>query len=97
MFPLDSWEGKGEAEVGKNSETQEVIVRIDPKYYRPTEVEQLLGDPAKATKKLGWKRECDFDVRLVFFSIRFYVWHSTNHAHVDFDQGDDGRRFEIRT
>lgn len=60
-----SWEGKGEAEVGKNSETQDVVVRIDPKYYRPTEVEQLLGDPAKATKKLGWKRECDFDVRII--------------------------------
>jgi len=55
------WEGKGEAEVGKCSKSGETIVRVDPKYYRPTEVEQLLGDPSKATKQLGWKRKCDFD------------------------------------
>jgi GDPmannose 4,6-dehydratase len=36
-------------------------VKVDPRYYRPTEVELLLGDPAKAQKKLGWKKRVDFD------------------------------------
>ena len=42
-------------EIGKRSDTGEVVVRIDPRYFRPTEVEQLLGDPSKASKKLKWK------------------------------------------
>jgi GDPmannose 4,6-dehydratase len=41
-------------EVGKESETGIVRVVINPKYYRPTEVEQLLGDASKAKQKLGW-------------------------------------------
>ena len=41
--------------IGKRSDTGEVVVRIDPRYFRPTEVEQLLGDPSKANKKLKWK------------------------------------------
>lgn len=56
------WEGKDAEEIGKNSDTDEVIVRIDPKYYRPTEVEILLGDPTKAQKELGWTRTVQFDV-----------------------------------
>ena len=47
------WEGKGLEETGKRS-TGEVVVRIDPRYFRPAEVETLLGDPAKAKQKLGW-------------------------------------------
>ena len=54
------WEGEAEAEVGKNAETGAVLVRIDPRYYRPTEVEQLLGNPAKAQSVLGWERKCSF-------------------------------------
>ena len=48
------WEGKGINEVGKlkNGKT---IVKIDPRYFRPTEVETLLGDSKKAHEKLGWK------------------------------------------
>ena len=47
------WEGKGLEETGQRS-TGEVVVRIDPRYFRPAEVETLLGDPAKAKAKLGW-------------------------------------------
>lgn len=36
-------------------------IRVDPRYYRPSEVENLLGDPSKAEKVLGWKRLCTFD------------------------------------
>ena len=48
------WEGQGLAEVGRRN-TGEVVVRIDPRYFRPAEVETLLGDPNKAHEKLGWK------------------------------------------
>ena len=49
------WENNGLDEVGKRSDTGEVVIKIDPKYFRPTEVEQLLGDASKARKKLNWK------------------------------------------
>ena len=47
------WEGKGLEETGRRS-TGEIVVRIDPRYFRPAEVETLLGDPTKAKEKLGW-------------------------------------------
>ena len=50
-----SWEGVGLGEVGKDSKTGNVLVRIDEKYFRPAEVELLLGDSSKAEKELGWK------------------------------------------
>ena len=49
------WEGSGVNEIGKRADTEEVVVKIDPRYFRPTEVEQLLGDPTKAKTKLNWK------------------------------------------
>jgi len=55
------WEGKDEKEIGKDAKTGTVRVRIDPKYYRPTEVELLWGDPTKAQKQLGWKRKVSLD------------------------------------
>ncbi|MDI4650327.1 GDP-mannose 4,6-dehydratase [Cohnella hashimotonis] len=48
------WQGEGEQEQGINKATGEVIVEVDPKYFRPAEVEQLLGDPTKAKTVLGW-------------------------------------------
>ena len=48
------WDGEGTAEIGRRGDTGEVVVRIDPRYYRPAEVETLLGDPSKAKDKLGW-------------------------------------------
>ena len=47
------WEGTGVQETGRRR-TGEVVVRIDPRYFRPAEVETLLGDPSKAHEKLGW-------------------------------------------
>ena len=49
-----AWEGKDEAEVGRRTDTGETVVRVDPAYYRPTEVELLLGDASKAERELGW-------------------------------------------
>ena len=51
---LMQWEGEGTAEVGRRGDTDEVVVRIDPRYFRPAEVETLLGDPSKAKETLGW-------------------------------------------
>ncbi|HON20803.1 MAG TPA: GDP-mannose 4,6-dehydratase [Bacteroidales bacterium] len=48
------WEGQNENEKGIDKKTGKVLVEVDPKYYRPTEVEQLLGDPSKAKKLLKW-------------------------------------------
>ena len=55
------WEGAGVDEKGINEATGEVIVEVDPKYFRPTEVDLLLGDPSKAKKQLGWKHTYSFD------------------------------------
>ena len=48
------WEGKGVNEIGKRADTNEIVIRIDPKYFRPAEVDQLVGDASKARLKLGW-------------------------------------------
>lgn len=56
-----AWEGKGDQEIGKDQATGKIRVRVDPRYYRPTEVELLLGDPTKAHKVLGWKKSVGFD------------------------------------
>jgi len=55
------WEGAGVDEVGKNRVTGNIIVRLDARYYRPAEVEQLLGDPAKAKRQLGWEPTVKFE------------------------------------
>jgi GDPmannose 4,6-dehydratase len=52
--------GEGRGEGGSRVRPGTVIVRVDPRYFRPTEVETLLGDPAKARKKLGWKPKVTF-------------------------------------
>jgi len=54
------WKGIGVEEKGIDSNTGKVLVEIDEKYFRPAEVELLLGDPSKAEKELGWKRQFSF-------------------------------------
>ena len=56
-----SWEGSGVEEVGKDNESGKIVVKIDPRYFRPTEVDYLLGDPSKAKNKLGWEPTISFD------------------------------------
>jgi GDPmannose 4,6-dehydratase len=56
-----AWSGSGVNEIGKDKKTGTVVVRIDPRYFRPTEVDLLLGDPRKAHQKLGWHHETTFD------------------------------------
>ncbi|GHA48638.1 GDP-mannose 4,6-dehydratase [Amylibacter ulvae] len=54
------WEGEGEAEKGYDAKTNKCLIEVDPRYFRPTEVEQLLGDPTKAKEKLGWTHSTPF-------------------------------------
>ncbi len=49
------WSGEGINEIGRRVDTNEVVVRIDKRYFRPTEVDELLGDPSKAKEKLNWE------------------------------------------
>ncbi len=55
-----NWSGDGVDEIGTDAVTGAVIVRIDPRYFRPTEVETLLGDPSKAKRQLGWTPKITF-------------------------------------
>jgi GDPmannose 4,6-dehydratase len=55
------WTGEGLSEKGINSKTSKVLVEVDPRYFRPTEVESLLGDASKAKNKLGWQPEISFE------------------------------------
>ena len=54
------WRGEGVNEQGIESGTGRELVRIDPRYFRPTEVDELLGDPTKAREKLGWQHQTTF-------------------------------------
>jgi GDPmannose 4,6-dehydratase len=54
------WKGKGVKEVGIDKKTKKELIKIDPRYFRPAEVEQLLGDPTKAKKLLKWKPKTTF-------------------------------------
>ena len=55
------WNGNGEQEKGYNKKTGKCIVEVDPRYFRPTEVDQLLGDPSKAKKILNWETKISFE------------------------------------
>jgi GDPmannose 4,6-dehydratase len=55
------WEGRGADEVGRDLKSGRVLVRVDPEYFRPTEVNLLLGDASKAFAKFGWKHTTTFD------------------------------------
>jgi GDPmannose 4,6-dehydratase len=61
------WEGEGPQEVGKDKATGKILVDVNPVYYRPAEVDLLIGDPTKAKTELGWKSELSFEdlVRLM--------------------------------
>lgn len=56
------WRGSGINEQGINKASGKVLIEVDPKYFRPTEVDLLVGNPAKAERELGWKHECSFEM-----------------------------------
>ena len=55
-----NWQGSGVGEKGVENKTGKTIVAVDPRYFRPTEVETLLGNPAKAKEQIGWAPEVTF-------------------------------------
>ena len=54
------WTGNGVDEKGSDVRTGQILIEVDPKYFRPAEVEQLLGDPSKARQVLGWTHTVTF-------------------------------------
>jgi len=56
-----AWEGDGVDEVGKDAKSGDVLIEIDPRYFRPTEVDLLIGDPSKAKEKLGWEAKIELE------------------------------------
>ena len=63
------WEGKGINEVGRRSDNNQIVIKIDPRYYRPSEVSSLIGNPAKANKNLGWKPKINLE-ELIFDMVK---------------------------
>lgn len=60
------WQGEGVEEVGVEKGTGIVRIKVSPKFYRPTEVETLLGDATKAKEVLGWEPKIDIQVLFLF-------------------------------
>jgi GDPmannose 4,6-dehydratase len=54
------WQGSGISEKGFDAGSGRVLIEVDPRYFRPTEVDMLLGDPTKAHEKLGWRHKTSF-------------------------------------
>jgi len=76
------WEGEGIDEKGIDTQTGEVLVRVDPMYFRPTEVEELLGDASKAKRKLEWEHITEFK-ELVSDMVNYDRSILTNNSQLD--------------
>jgi GDPmannose 4,6-dehydratase len=72
------WEGEGLEERGMNSANNEVVIEVDPKYFRPAEVEQLLGNPTKAKTLLGWNPTKTSFQDLVKIMVQHDLMHCTD-------------------
>ncbi len=59
--PAIIWEGEGTNELGRRSDNNQIVIKVDKKYFRPTEVDLLIGDSSKALKKLNWKPKITLD------------------------------------
>ena len=77
------WSGQGKAEIGRDRKTGRVVVEIDPRYFRPTEVDLLLGDPRKAHKQLGWRHQTPFAAlvsEMVRADLEGFTTEATHHG-----------------
>ncbi len=76
IFFHDRWRGEEVNEEGYDEKSGKILVKIDPRYFRPTEVENLLGDPAKAKKIFGWEPEISLEVKEKFrkFSSKIFFF-----------------------
>ena len=75
------WEGEGVEERGIDIATGHILVEVDPKYFRPAEVETLLGDPTKAKELLGWNPSKTSFEELVHIMVRHDVAYVQSHKH----------------
>ena len=75
------WEGEGVEERGIDIATGRILVEVDPKYFRPAEVETLLGDPTKAKELLGWNPSKTSFEELVRIMVRHDVAYVQSHKH----------------
>lgn len=73
------WQGEGIDEVGIDSSTNKILVRVDPIYFRPTEVETLLGNPEKAKTELGWSSKTSFSELVKIMTLSDYEKISLEH------------------
>jgi GDPmannose 4,6-dehydratase len=73
------WRGRGQDETGVDKASGKTVVRIDPRYFRPTEVDTLLGDASRARKELGWKPAVSFEA-LVEEMVREDLAHAERDA-----------------
>lgn len=85
-----TWQGKDEDEVGIDAQTGKVLVKVNPAYYRPTEVEELLGDATKARKHLDWipamsLKELAYDMMYYDFSVNGLDLPPVAKEHLDND------------
>ena len=80
------WEGKDEKEKGVDKKTGKVLVEVDPGYFRPTEVDMLIGDYSKAKKELGWKPRVTFEelVKIMVESDLRNIQQSTNYGSTNY-------------
>jgi GDPmannose 4,6-dehydratase len=74
------WQGSGEKETGVDAATGKILVKVNPDFFRPAEVDLLLGNPAKAEKELGWKRKIDFPGL-----VKLMVQHDLGHEEAKLD------------
>lgn len=73
------WEGEGVEEKGYDSKTGKLIVEVDPQYFRPSEVDYLLGDPKRAQEILGWEPKTKFE-ELINIMVENRLWHYPSYA-----------------
>jgi GDPmannose 4,6-dehydratase len=73
------WRGQGVAEHGIDAGSGKKVVAVDPRYFRPTEVETLLGDPSKAQRQLGWRATISFE-QLVHDMVQGDLEHARRDA-----------------
>ncbi|MDQ1254433.1 MAG: GDPmannose 4,6-dehydratase, partial [Euryarchaeota archaeon] len=85
------WKGKGREEVGIDFDTGKVLIEIDPRYYRPTEVELLIGDSSKANEKLGWEPKMKFEelVKLMVKKDEEFLLENRNFAGANVEKQTD--------
>tara|TARA_B100000886_G_scaffold307078_1_gene239862 strand:+ start:11514 stop:12632 length:1119 start_codon:yes stop_codon:yes gene_type:complete len=79
--PSIIWEGNGVNEIGKRPDTNKIVIRVDKRYFRPTEVDQLLGDPSKAYKNLNWSPKISLE-ELISEMIDYDLQEAEKESHL---------------